>query len=133
VKPPSIRAPVDEKQFIRSILFGGFPKCLYQVPKFDSDPDRRFAVILENDEAVEKWFKPAKTQFQIFYRHAHQEFPYEPDFAVEARTEKLLCQPKRATEMTDQVVLAKARAAIKWCKHATEHARPTAASHGRTS
>jgi len=52
--PVNFRAPVDEKQFIRSILFGGFRKCLYQVQKFDSDPERRFAVILENDEAVEK-------------------------------------------------------------------------------
>ncbi len=89
----------------------------------DSDPQRRFAMILESDETVEKWFKPAKSQFQIFYRHAHQEFPYEPDFAVETKTEKLLCEPKRATEMTDEVVLAKARAAIEWCKHATDHAR----------
>jgi type III restriction enzyme len=121
--PVNFRAPVDEKQFIRSILFGGFRKCLYQVQKFDSDPERRFAVILENDDAVEKWFKPAKSQFQIFYRHAHQEFPYEPDFAVETKTEKLLCEPKRATEMTDEVVFAKARAAIEWCKHATAHAQ----------
>jgi type III restriction enzyme len=121
--PINFRAPVDEKQYIRSILFGGFRKCLYQVQKFDSDPERRFAVILENDEAVEKWFKPAKTQFQIFYRHAHQELPYEPDFAVETKTEKLLCEPKRATEMTDEVVLAKARAAMEWCKHASAHAR----------
>ena len=48
---------------------------------------------------------------------------YEPDFAVETKTEKLLCEPKRASEMTDEVVLAKARAAVEWCKHATEHAR----------
>jgi len=121
--PVNFRAPVDEKQFIRSILFGGFRKCLYQVQKFDSDPERRFAEILENDETVEKWFKPAKTQFQIFYRHAHQEFPYEPDFAVETKTEKLICEPKRASEMSDEIVLAKARAAAEWCKHATEHAR----------
>ena len=121
--PVNFRAPVDEKQFIRSILFGGFRKCLYQVQKFDSDPERRFAVILENDETVEKWLKPAKGQFQIFYRHAHQEFPYEPDFAVETKTEKLLCEPKRATEMTDEVVLAKARAATEWCRHASAHAR----------
>jgi type III restriction enzyme len=58
--PVNFRAPVDEKQYIRSILFGGFRKCLYQVQKFDSDPERRFAVILEQEPTVEKWFKPAK-------------------------------------------------------------------------
>jgi type III restriction enzyme len=121
--PVNFRAPVDEKQFIRSTLFGGFRKCLYQVQKFDSDPERRFAVILEGDPTVEKWFKPAKGQFQIFYRHEHQDHPYEPDFAVETKTEKLLCEPKRSTEMDDEVVLAKAKAAIQWCQHATEHAK----------
>ena len=30
--------------------------------------------------------------------------------------------PKRANEMTDEVVLAKADAAAVWCKHATAHA-----------
>jgi len=121
--PVNFRAPVDEKQFIRSTLFGGFAKCLYQVQKFDSDPERRFAVILESDASVEKWFKPAKGQFQIYYRHAHQEHQYEPDFAIETKTEKLLCEPKRSTEMDDEAVLAKARAAIQWCHHATEHAK----------
>ena len=102
--PVNFRAPVDDKQYIRSILFGGFHKCLYQVQKFDSGPEWRFAVILENDEAVEKWFKPAKSQFQIFCRHAHQEFPYEPDFAGKPRP-KSCCASRR------------------WCKHATEPAR----------
>ena len=120
--PVNFRAPVEEKQFIRSILFGGFRRCLYQVQKFDSDRERRFAGILEDDPGVEKWFKPAKGQFQIFYRHEHQDQQYEPDFAVETKTEKLLCEPKRASEMTDAVVLAKARAAVEWCRHATEHA-----------
>ena len=96
---------------------------MYQVQKFDSDPERRFAVILEQDPGVEKWFKPAKGQIQIYYRHEHQDLLCEPDFAVETKTEKLLCELKRASEMTDEVVLAKARAAVEWCKHATEHAR----------
>jgi type III restriction enzyme len=80
-------------------------------------------VILETDPTVEKWFNPAKGQFQIFYRHAHQDHSYEPDFAVETKTEKLLCEPKRSTEMDDEVVLAKAKAAREWCQHATAHAK----------
>ncbi len=80
-------------------------------------------MILEDDPTVGKWFKPAKGQFQIFYRHEHQDHSYEPDFAIETNSEKLLCEPKRSTEMDDEVVLAKARAAIEWCQHATEHAK----------
>jgi len=116
------RAPVPdgEKSRIASMLFGGFQKCLYPVQKFDSDSERRFAVILENDEDALKWFKPAKGDFQI--HHSHDE-SYEPDFVAETKTQKLLCEPKRASEMTDEKVLAKADAAAIWCEHATRHAK----------
>lgn len=113
------REPVEERQYIRGMLFGGFRRCLYPVQKFDSDPERRFAIMLENeaDESL-KWFKPAKGQFRIYYR---QDTPYEPDFVVETSTAKYLCEPKRASEMTDEEVLEKARAAIAWCERATRH------------
>jgi len=112
--------PDGEKSKIRSMLFGGFARCLYPEQKFDTDSERRFAVILENeDDDTLKWFKPAKGDFQIHYS---QESSYEPDFVVETATEKLLCEPKRASEMTDDVVLAKAEAAAVWCEHASKHA-----------
>ena len=113
------RAPVVEKQDIRKMLFSGFKKCLYRVQKFDVDSERRFAVVLENDSDVLKWSKPAKREFQIHYA---SDAAYEPDFVVETKTEKSLCEPKRAADMEDREVLAKARAAVEWCRHATEHA-----------
>ena len=67
-----------------------------------------------------KWFKPAKGDLQIEYNR--QGKLYEPDFVVETKTTKYLCEPKRANEMTDTVVLAKADAAATWCKYATIHA-----------
>lgn len=112
--------PEGERNRIGTMVFGGFHKCLYHIQKFDSDSERRFAVLLENDDDVLKWFKPAKGDFQI--HHGHEE-SYEPDFVVETKTAKLLCEPKRASEMTDEIVLAKATAAATWCKHATEHAQ----------
>jgi type III restriction enzyme len=110
--------PIDNKSDIRKMLFGGFKKCLYPTQKFDSDPERRFAVVLEKDTSVSKWFKPGKGVFQIRYTADND---YEPDFVVETETEKLLCEPKRADQMQDPVVLAKARAAVTWCKYATAH------------
>jgi len=112
------RAPVVEKQDIRKMLFSGFARCLYRVQKFDSDSERRFAVVLENDREVLKWFKPAKGVFQIHYK---SDASYEPDFVVETKQGKLLCEPKSAAEMEDPDVLAKAKAAAEWCRHATEH------------
>jgi type III restriction enzyme len=40
---------------------------------------------------------------------------------VETTTAKYLCEPKRARDVEDEDVQAKARAAVEWCKHATEH------------
>jgi type III restriction enzyme len=101
------------------MAFTGFEKGLYPVQKFDSDPERRFAVILENESDVLKWVKTGKGHLQIHYSH---EQTYEPDFIVETRSEKLLCEPKRASEMNDPIVQAKAQAAVTWCEHATIHA-----------
>ncbi len=112
--------PEGQRNRIGTMVFGGFRKCLYPVQKFDSDSERRFAVLLENDADVLKWFKPAKGDFQIHYSH---EESYEPDFVVETKTEKYLCEPKRVSEMADEIVLAKANAAATWCSHATAHAK----------
>jgi type III restriction enzyme len=112
--------PIDNKADVRQMLFGGFKKCIYPKQKFDSDTERRFAVILERDPAVQKWFKPGKGVFQIRYTKDHD---YEPDFVVETETEKLICEPKRADQMQDPVVLAKAKAAKTWCQHAADHER----------
>jgi type III restriction enzyme len=111
--------PDGEKNRIRSMIFGGFERCLYPEQKFDSDSERRFAVILENDSEVLKWFKPAKGDIHISYNRDQN---YEPDFIVEAKDCNYLCEPKRSTEVEDDIVQAKAKAAVEWCKHATDHA-----------
>ena len=60
------RETVIETSRIKQMLFGGFTRCLYPLQKFDSDTERRFAIVLERDS--QKWFKPAKGQFQIYYK-----------------------------------------------------------------
>jgi len=67
---------------------------------------------------VIKWIKPAKGQFKI---HHKNDDGYEPDFVVETKTMKYICEPKRESEVNDTEVQAKARAASEWCKYATEH------------
>ena len=110
------RAPVEEKLLIRGMVFGGFSKCLYPAQKFDSDPERRFAIVLEDETSVLKWLKPPKDVLKIYY---YQEEVYQPDFVVETKDARYLCEPKRANEMTDEVVLLKAKAATLWCQHAS--------------
>ena len=110
------RAPVEERLLIRGMLFGSFSKCLYPAQKFDSDSERRFTIILEDEPSVLKWLKPPKDVLKIYY---YQEEVYQPDFVVETETARYLCEPKRASEMTDEVVLLKAKAATLWCQHAS--------------
>lgn len=71
----------DDKSNMAKYLFGGFQRCLYPVQKFQSDAERKLAVILERDSL--KWFKPAKGQFQIFYRSRADHLEYQPDFVAE--------------------------------------------------
>ncbi|MBI4325426.1 MAG: type III restriction endonuclease subunit R, partial [Chloroflexi bacterium] len=114
------RMTLSDPTNIKRYLFGGFTKCLYEIQKFDVDSERRFAVILEDDGDVLKWFKPARGQFQIYY---NKDQAYEPDFVVETKKGLFLSEPKRADQMQNPEVLAKKAAALEWCNHATAHAR----------
>jgi len=114
----NFRAPVEERQRIRSMRFGGFVKCLFPEQKFDSDPERRFSIVLEDEPKVLKWFRPGPRDIRIHLNHGEDR--YEPDFIVEAEDRKYLCEVKRDTDLNDPDVQAKARAAALWCHRATE-------------
>jgi type III restriction enzyme len=116
-----IRDTLTEVSKIRQLLFGGFAKCLYPLQKFDSDTERRFAVILERDAI--KWFKPAKGQFQIFYKLGTEQPEYIPDFVVETDQFILMAETKAKDELKSADVVAKADAAVQWCKHASDYAQ----------
>jgi type III restriction enzyme len=112
-------SPADKSNMAR-YLFGGFNKCLSEVARFHSDSERRLVVILERE--AQKWFRPAKGQFQIFYRKANDQREYVPDFVAETETYILMMEPKMVSQMDDPDVLAKRNAAIEWCKLASIHA-----------
>ena len=115
----SVRETVQEVGRIKQMLFGGFERCLYPLQKFDSDTERRFAVILERD--AEKWFKPAKGQFQIYYQLGTQQHEYLPDFVVETDNEILMVEIKARSDLSSVEVQAKATAAATWCQHASDY------------
>ena len=125
--PADYRVAPADKSNMAKYLFGGFQRCLFPVQKFDSDSERKLSVILERDAL--KWFKPAKGQFQIFYRHGADHLEYQPDFVAEAKDTILMLEPKMRKELDDPIVLAKKEAAIKWCANASAHA----ASYGGKS
>ncbi len=118
--PADYRVAPADKSNMAKYLFGGFQRCLYTVQKFDSDSERKLAVILERDAI--KWFKPAKGQFQIFYRQGADQPEYQPDFVAETIDTVYMLEPKMRKELEDQNVLAKKESAIKWCANASDHA-----------
>jgi type III restriction enzyme len=119
--PRDFRAPIADKRAIRQMVFKGFSKCCYPYQKFDSvEGEWRLAQLLEDDNDVFKWMKPASGQFRIEYLNGQN---YEPDFVVECRNHYLLIEPKRADQMNADEVQLKARAARRWCGYANEHAK----------
>ncbi|MGV8080362.1 MAG: DEAD/DEAH box helicase family protein [Syntrophales bacterium] len=119
--PLDYRVSPSDKSNMAKYLFNGFTRCLYPVQKFDSEAERKLAVILDRDAA--KWIKPAKGQFQIFYRIGADHLEYQPDFVAETSEAIFMLEPKASNQMEDPIVLAKKDAAIKWCANASVHAR----------
>jgi type III restriction enzyme len=115
------RYPPSDKSKIGKYLFGGFAHCLYTVEKFQSDPERRLAVILEREKA--KWFRPRRGQFQLFYKWGAEQSEYQPDFVTETADHIYMLESKSSAEMTDAEVLAKRDLAVKWCSLASEYSR----------
>ncbi len=113
------RNTVTAVSSIKQMLFGNFEKCLYPCQKFDSDTERRFAVILERGAI--KWFKPVSGQFRITYKDGVEHRNYQPDFIAELDHEILMVETKARDKINDPVVQAKAEAAREYCENASKH------------
>jgi type III restriction enzyme len=118
--PADYRDSPADKSNMAKYLFTGFERCLYSVQKFASEAERKLAVILDRDAL--KWFKPAKGQFQIFYRQGADHLEYQPDFVAETKDAIYMLEPKSRKEMEDPVVLAKMESAKEWCANASAYA-----------
>jgi type III restriction enzyme len=118
--PADYRVAPSDKSNMTKYLFGGFNNCLYPVQKFASDSERKLAAILERDAL--RWFKPAKGQFQIFYRQGSDHLEYQPDFVAETKDTLYMLEPKAANQMEAPDVVAKKEVAEKWCENASAHA-----------
>lgn len=115
-RPFNVPLVDGEKSDIRNMVFSGFSKCLFSLQKFDSDPEREFAVMLEREDGVLKWFKPTLSNLRLWYGPNE----YTPDFVVETATEKLLCEVKATDKVDDAIVQMKKESALKWCHYANE-------------
>lgn len=62
--------PFTDKANIRKYLFTGYKKGYYTENGFDSDTERLFSIILEEDPEVIRWIKPPLNQLGLFWQLA---------------------------------------------------------------
>ncbi len=115
------RQTVEEKGRIGQMLFGGFRRCLYPEQKFQSDPERKLALILDRETL--KWLRPVRGQFELLYRTGADTKEYQPDFVAETDGLIYMMESKARDEMESIEVQVKTEAAVKWCALATTHAQ----------
>ena len=108
--------PFSDKSNIKKYLFTGYKKSYYPANAFDSNTERLFSIILEEDPDVIRWIKPPLNQLGLFWKAGQQ---YNPDFLVETAAGKFMVEVKAANEMHQEEVVSKAREGIKWCRFAT--------------
>ena len=108
--------PFSDKSNIKKYLFTGYKKSYYPANAFDSDTERLFSIILEEDPDVLRWIKPPLNQLGLFWKAGQQ---YNPDFLVETTTCKFMVEVKAANEINQEEVVSKAREGIKWCRFAS--------------
>ncbi|MFA5258262.1 MAG: hypothetical protein WC360_08930, partial [Opitutales bacterium] len=115
----NFRLPVADKSKIAQMLFGGFSRCLFPVLKFQSDTERVLSIVVDRD--ADKWFRPARGQFQLYYKWGTDQREYQPDFVAETVDAIYMLEPKARNDMEDPEVQTKKNAAVIWCKHASDH------------
>lgn len=110
------RKTISNKSEIKKYIFNGYKKSYYNTNAFDSDPERLFSFVLEDDSDVIRWIKPPINQLGLFWQAGQQ---YNPDFLVETSTTKYMVEIKAKNEVKDPDVIGKAKEGIKWCKYAS--------------
>lgn len=112
----NFRKTIANKSEIKKYVFNGYKKSYYNTNAFDSDTERLFSVVLEDDADVIRWIKPPLNQLGLFWQAGQQ---YNPDFLVETSTTKYMVEVKAKNEVKNPEVVGKAKEGIKWCKYAS--------------
>lgn len=107
-------------------VFSGFKKAYHSLYKFDSKTEKDFAALLEQDKEVLKWLRPAQNQFRIYWKNNSKQ--YHPDFVAETNDSIYLVETKKQDDIATSDVQDKAKAALEFCKNATDY---TVANSGK--
>ena len=99
---------------VRQKVFKGFSKACHTLYKFDSLPELQLARVLEQDNAILRWLRPAPKQFNIYWGKSRQK--YEPDFIIETADKIYMVEVKAENEVNTPDVQEKGRAGAEFCR-----------------
>jgi type III restriction enzyme len=100
-------------------VYMGFTKACHPQYKFDSSSEKVLAQIVEEDKSISKWLRPADKQFRLYWSNNSR--LYYPDFVVERNDAIYLVEVKAANQVDTGEVQDKKRAAMNYCKYASEY------------
>lgn len=112
------RDVIEPKSAVKKYIFTGFLKSYFTENKFDSSTEQDFAYILEADNKVLRWLRPAPNQFNIYWGNGAKK--YEPDFIVETDDCIYMVETKASKNVNDPDVNDKRAAAELYCERASE-------------
>ncbi len=105
--------------FSSKLLYGLFNKACHPKYTFDSSDEVRLAYLLDRDQSVEDWLRPAPNQFDgLYWRDSDgdSQHRYEPDFVIELKDEIVMIEVKPQSEIQSPNVQAKRQTAEKYCE-----------------
>jgi len=120
----NLRATIPDSE-VKTKVFKGFTKACHTLYKFDNNTERKFAIVLENDKAVQRWMRPSAKQFNLYYGPGGVS-RYEPDFIVETASTIYMAETKASNEVQTALrnksgdVWEKAIAGQEYCRAVTE-------------
>lgn len=106
---------VEKLKDINEFVFSNLKKCTSDYVKFDSDPERKFAYLLDvYSDNVKKWMRPSKEDIEIEWENGKY---YEPDFIFELENFKIIAEVKDERFLDNDEVKKKMEAALKWINY----------------
>lgn len=105
--------------FSAKFAYEQFHKACHSMYRFDSSDEVRLAYLLDNDDSVEDWLRPAPNQFEgLYWRdlEGESQHRYEPDFIVELENEIVMIEVKPTNEIDTPNVQSKKQTAEKYCE-----------------
>lgn len=109
---------VEPKSAVKKYIFTGFLKSYFTENKFDSSTEQDFSFVLETDNSILRWLRPAPHQFNIYWGNGAKK--YEPDFIVETDNAIYMIETKASKDANNEEVREKRAAAELFCERATE-------------